>query len=112
MDKRRLLLLLLITSLRVGASEMADLDELNTALVTVAAAMGVLMIAIQGLKWITSDSPQDRAEAKKGLIYILLGLLVVAIAAQIVCGLYGTVISDAGYGISCGMGGGGCTCDP
>lgn len=94
----RLLLLVLVLSLEVTAQ--TELEELNDALVTVAAAMGVLMISIQGLKWITSDNPQDRAEAKKGLIYILVGLLVVALAAQIVLGLYCYVISGS-YGVSC-----------
>lgn len=112
MGTRKLLLLVLVLSLRVyaGGAGSDDLVELNNALVTVAAAMGVLMIAIQGLKWVTSDTPQDRAEAKKGLIYILLGLLVVALAGAIVCGLYGYVLSR--YGIGCSMGLSGCSCDP
>ncbi|MFH0859957.1 MAG: pilin [Candidatus Altiarchaeota archaeon] len=107
---RLLLVIPLALNASAGGTDMAELNSLNEGLVTVAAALGVLMISIQGLKWVTSDTPQDRADAKKGLEYILIGLLVVYLAGVIVCGLYGVALSA--YSISCVMNGVVCECDP
>lgn len=50
-------------------------------------ALGLLMIVIQGLRYIIADSAQERAEVKKGLMYIVIGLLVVY-GYQNLTGLY------------------------
>jgi type IV secretory pathway VirB2 component (pilin) len=68
--------------------------QLNTALRNFAGALALLMLVIQGLRWVMSDSEGDRAEAKKGMIYIMVGLIVVYLAANIVCGLYGQVLES------------------
>ena len=86
--------LILIALVLIGESQPAaaapppELNLLIDALFDVAAAMAVLLIAIQGLKFVTSETPADREEAKKGLIYVLMGLLVVFLAVRIVCGIY------------------------
>ncbi len=77
-----------------AAAENPELADLAAGLTTVAAALGTLMIAVQGLRWITSETPQDRADAKKGLTYILIGLLIVAITACLVEGLYCQIIKQ------------------
>lgn len=53
------------------------------SLSTVAYSLGWLMMVLMGVKWIIADSPNDRAEAKKGMIYIVIGLLLVASAKQL-----------------------------
>jgi hypothetical protein len=40
-------------------------------------ALGLLMVVIQGVRYIIADSAQERADVKKGLIYIVVGLLIV-----------------------------------
>jgi uncharacterized membrane protein len=47
---------------------------------TVAFALAWLMMVLMGVKWIVADSPNERAEAKKGMIYIVIGLLIVVSA--------------------------------
>ncbi len=64
-------------------------------LTVVAAALGWLMMILMGIKWMIADSPNERAEAKKGMIYIVLGLLVIASRCQIM-GLYQTTAAGAG----------------
>lgn len=49
----------------------------------VAYALGWMMMVLMGVKWIVADSPNERADAKKSMIYVVMGLLVVASA----CGL-------------------------
>ena len=44
---------------------------------TMAYALGMLMVVIQGVRYIAADSAQDRGDVKKGLIYIVIGVLVV-----------------------------------
>ena len=44
---------------------------------SMAYALALLMVVIQGVRYIVADSAQERAEVKKGLIYIVIGLLVV-----------------------------------
>ncbi|MCX6695777.1 MAG: hypothetical protein NTU61_05730 [Candidatus Altiarchaeota archaeon] len=41
-------------------------------------ALGLLMVLVQGVRYIIADSAQERADVKKGLIYIVVGLLVVS----------------------------------
>ena len=45
---------------------------------TMAYALGLLMVVVQGLRYIIADSAQERADVKKGLIYVVVGLLVVS----------------------------------
>lgn len=68
-----------------GTSEMR---EINDAVLQTAAGLAVLLIAIHGVKWITSDNPQDRADVKKGLTYVILGLLMAYLAKRIVEAVY------------------------
>lgn len=76
---------------------------LNEGLLTAAAALGTLLIAVQGLRWIISESPQGRAEAKKGIIWTIIGLIIAYLAVNLVCGLYchGLLMAYGGT-ISCG----------
>jgi len=53
------------------------------SLATLAYALGWIMMVIMGIKWIVADSPNERADAKKGMMYILIGLLVVRSAGSL-----------------------------
>ncbi len=86
--------LLIAANLVSSESYITEMSDLIVALKTVAAALAVLLISIQGLKYITAESPNDRAEAKKGLIWIIVGLVVAAVSANLVCGLYCMAISQ------------------
>lgn len=66
----------------------AELTEINSGLMVVAAALGTLMIAIMGVKWIMSENPQEREDAKKGVIYVIIGLLLVTMATTLVDEIY------------------------
>ena len=52
---------------------------------SLAYALGWLMMVLMGIKWIIADSPNERAEAKKGMIYVIIGLLVVRSACNLIC---------------------------
>jgi outer membrane murein-binding lipoprotein Lpp len=95
------LILLFLAGCAVAVDPTAEMNELIKALRKIAAALAILLIAVQGLKYVTAESPDDRAEAKKGLIWIIAGLLIAAIAANLVCGLYCAAIASAYGGFTC-----------
>ena len=86
-----LLTLVNVVSATTGTLTMqmsTEMAALNTGLVNIAAALGVLVISYAGLRWIMSTGPQEREDAKKTVIYAIIGLLVVSIAYDLVDALY------------------------
>ena len=73
MNARRLYLVFLCLSLLSGSVS----AQWIASLATVAYALGWIMMIIMGIKWIIADSPNERADAKKGMMYVVVGLLVV-----------------------------------
>lgn len=70
--------------------QMSVVTNLNAQLKLLAAALGVLMITYSGLRWIMADSPQERDDSKKAIVYVIIGLLVVQLAPDLVSTLYHT----------------------
>lgn len=57
----------------------------------VAAGIAIVIIVINGIKWIgSSDDPGARKQAKEGIIHAVVGLIIVILAVEIV----GLVVSD------------------
>lgn len=75
------------------------LNELKSSFTMLAGALGLFMFSIFGLMFILSNSPQERDDAKKGMIYVVIGLLMVAIGEQFVHALYCSNIAQ--FGASC-----------
>jgi len=59
--------------------------------------LGWIMMALMGVRWIISDSPNERADVKKSMIYIVLGVLIVANA----CNLLQMYCDNARPAITC-----------
>jgi hypothetical protein len=59
----------------------ADVQEI---LLFVGGALGAAMIAWDGVKWITADSPAEREDAKRGVIYVMIGLVLLKSAERII----------------------------
>lgn len=78
----------------------AQMSEIQVGLFTLAAALAVLMIAIQGVRWVIADEPKHRAEAKQGLVWTIIGLIVAYLSVTIVYGLYCSLLPSL-YGASC-----------
>lgn len=65
-----------------------SVNELKQGFFDLATALAVLMITIQGVRWILSDQPEERDECKKAVIYVMLALIAAASAEVIVNALY------------------------
>jgi len=50
----------------------------------VAMFVGVIMLILHGFKWLVSEDMEGRKDAKKGMIYVMLGLAFIAIASALV----------------------------
>jgi len=75
------------------------------ALKTIVAYIALFMLALMGLRWAWSMEPKGRAEAKKGIVYIIIGLIIVTMFAAIVQQLYTNWINA--FTVGGGGGGGG-----
>ena len=73
------LLSIMVASASAGPPAMAWVGSM----IGLAYALGWLMMVIMGIKWIIADSPNERADAKKGMIYIVIGLLLVRSICQL-----------------------------
>ncbi|ODS42050.1 MAG: hypothetical protein MSIBF_01505 [Candidatus Altiarchaeales archaeon IMC4] len=71
-------------------------------LYAVAAGIAALMITFHGFRWLTADSPEARADAKRGIAFVILGLIVIAIAFTLVEVLYETICNRVFGAGSCG----------
>jgi predicted membrane channel-forming protein YqfA (hemolysin III family) len=70
---------------------------------TLAYALGWLMMVFMGVKWIVAESANERADSKKGMIYIVLGLLVVASACPLMQLYCDTADKSIPGGIHCDL---------
>jgi hypothetical protein len=103
MDSRRLTLkrafqTLFILSI-LSSTVSAQLDTLIGGMCQLADALGLLIISLMGARWMVADSAQERAEAKKGIIYVVVGLLVVHSMGRLIDGLYIAPAASAGIPI-------------
>lgn len=54
----------------------------------VSAAVAVVMLVLHTLKWMTADDEQGRMDAKTGIIYVVVALLILMLAGALVSMLY------------------------
>ncbi len=73
-----------LTNLPEVAADDTSLDNLLSIVFGVIAAVAVIIIVIQGIRFVlSSGDPQKAADARKGVIYSLVGLVVVLLAEAI-----------------------------
>ncbi|MBD3262557.1 MAG: hypothetical protein GF334_12965 [Candidatus Altiarchaeales archaeon] len=77
-------LFVLLIAQTVQADPPVDLS----GLVGVANILGALMLVFLGIKWIIADAAQERNEIKKGVLYIIIGILIANGYQQFVAQFY------------------------
>lgn len=71
------------------ASICTILKNLKLFMQAIAGGVAVLVIVVNGVKWIgSSDDPGARKQAKEGIIHAVVGLVIVIIAVEIVSLVY------------------------
>jgi hypothetical protein len=79
-----MLVLFLFLSLQVYADLLTTLGGVNTLLYGVAAGIAALMITMHLVRWKTAENSNEREEAKKGIIHVILALILIMIAGTLV----------------------------
>ncbi|MCK4491397.1 MAG: TrbC/VirB2 family protein [Candidatus Altiarchaeales archaeon] len=69
------------TTLQAFSDTMGDI---NYILYGIAAGIAILLIVIHGVKYKTTDNPDVRENAKRGIINVVIGLAIIIIAAALV----------------------------
>jgi len=65
---------------RASASSWGSFADIQTSLVTIGAVVGLLFMVLEGIAWMMAEGPEEREDAKKGIIYILIGLIILTSA--------------------------------
>ena len=63
-----------------GAGQWGSFTDVQNTLTSVGTSLAILMMALQGIKWILSDTPEEREDTKRGIIYIIIGLILLGSA--------------------------------
>ncbi len=63
------------------ASFEESVGGVNNILYGIAAGIAVLVITLHVVRWKTAENPTDREEAKKGIFNVILGIIVIIVAA-------------------------------
>jgi len=59
----------------LGSPIMAPIQNMINFLNTIAYPIGFFMIVYMGIKWIISEGPEDRENSRRGVIYVMIGLI-------------------------------------
>jgi len=79
------------------------LQNFADAIPIIAGVLAILMLSWYGLRWVTSTGPKDRAEIKRGGMYVIMGLIIILIAPILVCNIYCQTIRIYDKTISCNI---------
>ena len=61
-----------------------NVGDIENIVFGIAAGLAILMISLSGIKLMTSRDPEERENAKKGIIYVILALIIIVIATKLV----------------------------
>jgi hypothetical protein len=86
--KSAVLLLICACSCISWATFEETVGGVNSLLYGIATGIALLLITVQAVKWKTSENSKDRDEAKKGMFNVILGLIIIIIAATLVSLLF------------------------
>jgi hypothetical protein len=80
-----LVFLYLLSIKSVDATSFVDIIwDINTILYGIVAGIAILLITLHGIRWKIAESPEAREEAKRGILNVIFGLVIVIIATALV----------------------------
>ena len=72
------------------------IDSLTTIIYGISVGIAVLMLMLNGIKWMLADGDQDRFEARQAIIYIGVALALLMVAGLLVSLFFGAA-APTGY---------------
>ena len=86
--KKGLFLIYYLSADLAYASFEESVGGVNNILYGISAGIAVLIITLHLVRWKTAENPTDREEAKKGIFNVILGIIVIIVAAIVVSLLF------------------------
>lgn len=91
--KHALLVPLLLIALQTVTAQgcdtsIAPLNDMMVWLAQIANPIGLLMMIYMGIKWSMAEGAEDRENARRGIIYVVIGLLLVQVSDDLIIQLY------------------------
>ena len=71
-----------------AADILETVGGLNNLVYGIAAGLAALMITLHAIRFKTADNPNDREEAKRGIINVILALLLIIVAGAVISVIY------------------------
>ena len=71
-----------------AANILETVGGLNNLVYGIAAGLAALMITLHAVRWKTADNPNDREEAKRGMINVILALILIMVAGAVISAIY------------------------
>lgn len=68
----------------LGSDLMKPVKNIKEFLEKISYPIGFFMIVYMGIKWIISEGPEDRENARRGVIYVVIGLILLKSAVELV----------------------------
>lgn len=81
---RKIALFFVISVVFSTVSASSYIGSMVPRLKVLAATLGWFLMILCGVRWIIADSPNDKADAKKGMMYIVVGMLLIAMYCSLV----------------------------
>jgi len=78
------LILVLSGALSAKADLIESIWDINDLIYGVVAGVAALMIALHAIRWKTADGPSEREAAKRGIINVIIGLVIIMLAIYVV----------------------------
>jgi hypothetical protein len=84
-----LMIIIFSIATQVGAADIIEtVGGLNNLAYGIAAGLAALMITLHAIRWKTADNPNDREEAKRGIINVILALILIMVAGAVISAIY------------------------
>jgi len=75
---------------RPTGSGWGSFSDMQTTLKYIGGGLAMVLMVFEGIKWMTAESPEDREDAKRGIIYIIIGLVMLAASYSFIFFLFCT----------------------
>lgn len=84
------LLLIAVQTVTAGGCDtsIAPLNDMMIWLAQIANPLGLFMMIYMGIKWSMAEGAEDRENARRGIIYVVIGLLLVQVSDDLIYQLY------------------------
>ena len=66
------------------AANIPAMNDIMQMLQTIGYPIGIFMVAYMGIKWMLAEGPQDRENARRGIIYVVIGLILLQVSVKLV----------------------------